>query len=62
LAYFEIADCDSTTSTAKQLGAKAYVEPMTIENVGRWSILADPQGAVFAAFQLVPHEQTVKAS
>jgi uncharacterized protein len=62
LAYFEIANCDSTTATATQLGARAYVEPMTIENVGRWSVLADPQGAVFAAFQTIPHEQTMKAS
>ena len=63
LAYFEIANCDSTTATAKQLGAKAYVDPMTMENVGRWSVLADPQGAVFAAFQSIPHEQrAVKAS
>jgi predicted enzyme related to lactoylglutathione lyase len=62
LAYFEIANCDATTSSAKQLGAKTYMDPMTMENVGRWSILADPQGAVFAAFQAIPHQQSVKAS
>jgi len=62
LAYFEIANCDSTTTTAKQLGARTYLDPMTMENVGRWSVLADPQGAVFAAFQSIPHEQAVKAS
>lgn len=62
LPYFEIANCDATTATARQLGAKAYVDPTTMENVGRWSVLADPQGAVFAAFQAIPHQQTVKAS
>jgi predicted enzyme related to lactoylglutathione lyase len=62
LAYFEIANCDTATATAKQLGAKTYMDPMTMENVGRWSVLADPQGAVFAAFQVIPHEQAVKAS
>jgi uncharacterized protein len=51
LPYFEVDDCDAATSTAKEMGARAYVEPMTMENVGRWSVLADPQGAVFAAFQ-----------
>jgi predicted enzyme related to lactoylglutathione lyase len=61
LAYFEIGNCDSVTATAKQLGAKAYVDPTTMENVGRWSVLADPQGAVFAAFQAIP-QQAVKAS
>jgi uncharacterized protein len=61
LVYFEIANCDTTTATARQLGAKAYVDPTTMENVGRWSVLADPQGAVFAAFQGMP-QQAVKAS
>jgi predicted enzyme related to lactoylglutathione lyase len=62
LAYFEIANCDTATAAAKQLGAKTYMDPMTMENVGRWSVLADPQGAVFAAFHVIPHEQAVKAS
>jgi len=61
LLYFEIADCDAITARAKSLGAKAYVEPMTMENVGRWSVVSDPQGAVFAPFQTIPH-QAVKAS
>jgi uncharacterized protein len=62
LAYFEIANCDSTTATAKEMGARTHLDPMTMENVGRWSILADPQGASFAAFQAMPHQQTAKAS
>ena len=61
LAYFEIANCDTSAATAKQLGAKTYMDPMTMENVGRWSVLADPQGAVFAVFQSIP-QQAVKAS
>ena len=62
LAYFEIANCDATTATAKETGARTYMDPTTMENVGRWSVLADPQGAVFAAFQAIPHEQVLKAS
>jgi uncharacterized protein len=61
LVYFEVGNCDASTSTAEQLGARLYLEPMTMENIGRWSVLADPQGAVFAAFQPMPREQ-VKAS
>jgi predicted enzyme related to lactoylglutathione lyase len=55
LAYFLVSNCDASTAKAKQLGAKAYVEPMTMEGVGRWSVLADPQGAVFSAFQPLAH-------
>ena len=62
LPYFEIANCDTATATARQLGAKAFVDPTTMENVGRWAVLADPQGTVFAAFQAIPHQQSVKAS
>jgi len=28
-----------------------FIAPMTVANVGRWSVLADPQGAVFSLFQ-----------
>lgn len=51
LAYFEVTNCDATAAKAKQLGAKFHLEPMSMENVGRFAILADPQGAVFAIFQ-----------
>jgi predicted enzyme related to lactoylglutathione lyase len=42
---------DAAASKAKQLGANIYVAPMTVEGVGRMSIIADPQGAVFAIFK-----------
>lgn len=51
LTYILVSDCDATTAKAKELGANALVPPITMEGVGRWSIIADPQGAVFAAFQ-----------
>ena len=41
----------ATAAKAKQLGAKFFLEPMTMENVGRMAVLADPQGAVFSIFQ-----------
>jgi uncharacterized protein len=49
--YFQVVDCDATTSKAKGLGAQVGVPPMDIPNVGRFSMLADPQGARFAIFQ-----------
>jgi predicted enzyme related to lactoylglutathione lyase len=51
MLYFLVGDCDASTAKAKQLGAREYMAPMTMENVGRFSIVADPQGASFSLFQ-----------
>jgi predicted enzyme related to lactoylglutathione lyase len=52
LVYFQSADVDATTAKAKSLGAaKVVVPPTDIANVGRFSVVADPQGAVFATFK-----------
>ncbi len=51
LAYFLVDDVDASASKAKQMGAKLYLAPMTMEGVGRMSVIADPQGAVFAIFK-----------
>jgi uncharacterized protein len=51
LIYILVSDCDASTAKAKELGARIYAGPMTIEKVGRITVLADPQGAVFALFQ-----------
>jgi predicted enzyme related to lactoylglutathione lyase len=52
LAYFWVDDVDNSAAKAKKLGANIYAGPMTIENVGRMAIIADPQGASFAIFNL----------
>jgi hypothetical protein len=49
--YFLVTDCDASTAKAKALGARVYMPPTTMEGVGRWAVLADPQGAAFSAFQ-----------
>ncbi len=51
LLYFLVQDCDASTVKAQQAGANIFAPPMTMEGVGRWSVVADPQGAVFALFQ-----------
>jgi uncharacterized protein len=51
LLYFLVRDCDASTGMAKKAGAHIHVAPESMEGVGRWSIVADPQGAVFALFQ-----------
>jgi predicted enzyme related to lactoylglutathione lyase len=55
LAYFWVDDVDASAAKAKQMGANLYVAPMTIENVGRMAVIADPQGAVFAIFNSPKH-------
>jgi len=56
LPYFQVTNCDTSAAKARQLGAKFYLEPMTMENVGRFAVVADPQGAVFAIFQSMPRK------
>jgi predicted enzyme related to lactoylglutathione lyase len=53
LLYFLVEDCDATTAQATNAGATPYVPPTTMEGVGRWAVIADPQSAVFAIFQPV---------
>ncbi len=50
LHYLHVADVDSSTRNAREIGAKVYSEPMDIPSIGRFSVLADPTGAVFAFF------------
>jgi predicted enzyme related to lactoylglutathione lyase len=51
LAYFTVSDCDATATAAKNLGANLYMPPSDFEDVGRISVIADPQGAAFAIFK-----------
>ena len=51
LLYFQTTDVDASATTAETNGAKLIVPPMDIPNVGRFSVIADPQGAVFALYK-----------
>jgi predicted enzyme related to lactoylglutathione lyase len=51
LLYFMVADVAASTTKASQLGAKILMPPQNMEGVGTWSIVADPQGGVFALFK-----------
>jgi predicted enzyme related to lactoylglutathione lyase len=54
LLYFEVADCDASSAQAAELGAETFLPPMSIEGVGRMSVIGDPQGAVLALFTPAP--------
>lgn len=51
MPYFQVADLDATVAKAKDTGATLMVGPQPIPGTGRFAIVSDPQGAVFAAFQ-----------
>jgi predicted enzyme related to lactoylglutathione lyase len=50
LVYFAVKNCDETADRTKQLGGTINMPPADIPNMGRFAVLADPQGAVFAVF------------
>lgn len=50
LGYFQCENCENQTATALALGAAIKVPPMIVEGQFHFSVLADPQGAVFALF------------
>ena len=50
LGYIGTADIDATVAKAASLGATVMVKPTPIPTVGKFAVLADPYGAVFAAF------------
>jgi predicted enzyme related to lactoylglutathione lyase len=51
LGYVAVDDVDATTDHARRLGGAVYVEPRDIPNVGRFSVIADPQQAVIGLFK-----------
>lgn len=57
LPYFMVDDCDATAEKAKASGGKLFVPPTDIPNVGRFSVIGDPQGAMFAIIKLTGHAQ-----
>lgn len=51
LAHVMVDDVDATAARAKKLGGKVYKEPEDIPTVGRFAVIADPQGAVLSIFK-----------
>jgi predicted enzyme related to lactoylglutathione lyase len=51
LVYFAVSDCEGQTALAQSLGGAVRLPPTEAEGVGLFSVLVDPQGAVFAVIQ-----------
>jgi uncharacterized protein len=54
LAYLRVGNCEETVAQAVAMGAKNLVPPMDVPKVGRFAVIQDPQGAVFAVIALNP--------
>jgi predicted enzyme related to lactoylglutathione lyase len=58
--YFAVSDCEGQTTLAQSLGGTVRFPPTDAAGVGRYSVLADPQGAVFAVIQPTAWRQTAE--
>jgi len=52
LVYFAVDDCDARLEKAKKGGGEVLMGPMDAGGIGRFAVLKDPQGAVFAIIKL----------
>lgn len=52
MTYIAVDDVDENAKQATELGGTVIKEPMDIPNTGRFSIIADPTGAMFATFKM----------
>jgi predicted enzyme related to lactoylglutathione lyase len=55
MTYFAVADCDASAARAARGGGTVKVPPNDIPQVGRFSVIADPAGAVFSIITLAQH-------
>jgi hypothetical protein len=51
VGYVSVPDVDASAKAAGEAGGRVLTGPHDIPNVGRFAVIMDPQGAVFAAFK-----------
>jgi predicted enzyme related to lactoylglutathione lyase len=51
MSNVQVDSVDATVARAKELGAQVYVPPTDIPKIGRFAVIADPQGASIAVFK-----------
>jgi uncharacterized protein len=49
--YIWVADVDATAAKIKSAGGQVHRAPDDIPNIGRFAVVADPQGAIFVLFK-----------
>ncbi|MBC7681508.1 MAG: VOC family protein [Ferruginibacter sp.] len=55
--YIAVPDVDAHAARVVEMGGNIHHPPTDIPNVGRFAMVADPQGAVFALFKALPAER-----
>ena len=50
--YFSVEDLDAAVEKVKTLGGAVHIPQTDIPNVGRFSVIGDPQGAVITMIQM----------
>jgi hypothetical protein len=55
--YFSVADADQAAAKVTALGGKVLNPPMDIPNIGRFAVVADPQGAMFSVMKFLPPQK-----
>ena len=59
MPYVMVENCDAVTTRAGELGGNILVPPTDIPEVGRFSVLQDPTGAVLATITMNPEHGAV---
>ena len=54
--YIGVSDVDAEARSIQQAGGKVHAAPSDIPTVGRFAVVADPQGAVFMLLAPLPRE------
>jgi hypothetical protein len=54
VVYFAVENCEATIRRVQELGGSLCAGPMDVAGVGRFAIVADPDGAIFAVIRLAP--------
>lgn len=54
MPYFAVENVEDSVATASSLGAEIIVPPTPIPEIGTFSVVKDPTGAVFSVIQMVP--------
>lgn len=52
MPYIAVEDCDATAKRCAELGGAVAAGPMDVPTVGRFAVLAAPDGAAFSAIRL----------
>jgi len=52
MTYFQVDNCDATLARVTELGGTVCVPATDILNVGRFSVITDPQGGFFSVIEV----------